>query len=90
MYAIYLKDANEEEDFWLYDPDKDKFSPFEQVSISSNRYIVLLSEDKTKDLPDTLQKTTMTVEGKEFPAWQNTDASSYYVVYAVNSDGEDR
>ena len=85
MYAIYLKDANEEEDFWLYDPDKDKFSPFEQVSISSNRYIVLLSEDKTKDLPDTLQKTTMTVEGKEFPAWQNTDASSYYVVYAVNS-----
>ena len=89
MYAIYLKDANEEEDFWLYDPDKDKFSPFEQVSISSNRYIVLLSEDKTKDLPDTLQKTTMTVEGKEFPAWQNTDASSYYVVYAVNSDGEE-
>lgn len=89
MYAIYLKDANEEEDFWLYDPDKDKFSPFEQVSISGNRYIVLLSEDKTKDLPDTLQKTTMTVEGKEFPAWQNTDASSYYVVYAVNSDGEE-
>lgn len=31
----------------------------------------------------------MTVEGKEFPAWQNTDASSYYVVYAVNSDGEE-
>ena len=89
MYAIYLKDANEEEDFWLYDPDKDKFSPFEQVSISSDRYIVLLSEDKTKDLPDTLQKTTMTVEGKEFPAWQNTDTSSYYVVYAVNSDGEE-
>ena len=23
MYAIYLKDANGEEDFWLYDPDKD-------------------------------------------------------------------
>lgn len=89
IYAIYLKDANEEEDFWLYDPDKDTFSPFEQVSISSDRYIVLLSEDKTKDLPITLQKTTMTVEGKEFPAWQNTDSSSYYVVYAVNSDGEE-
>ena len=25
MYAIYLKDANEEEDFWLYDPIKISF-----------------------------------------------------------------
>lgn len=89
VYAIYLQNADGEEDFWLYDPDKDSFSPFEQVSISSDRYIVLLSQDKTKELPDTLQKTTMTVEGKEFPAWQNTDASSYYVVYALNSDGEE-
>lgn len=30
----------------------------------------------------------MTVNGKDFPAWQNVDASSYYVVYALNSDGE--
>lgn len=88
VYAIYLKDSNDEEDFWLYDPDQDSFSPFEQISISDTRYIILLSEDRTKDLPDSLQKTTMTVEGKEFPAWQNTDASSYYVVYALNSDGE--
>lgn len=88
LYAIYLMNVEEEEDFWLYDPETETFSPFEQVSISDNRYIVLLSEDMTKELPDNLQKTTMTIEGKEFPAWQNIDASSYYVVYAVNSDGE--
>lgn len=88
VYAVYLADSEGEEDFYLYDPDAGTFSQFEQISISDSRYIVLLSEDKSEELPSNLQKTTMTVNGKEFPAWQNTDASSYYVVYALNSDGE--
>lgn len=88
MYAVYLANAEGEEDFYLYDPDTETFSPFEQISVSDSRYIVLLSEDMSENLPDNLQKTTMTVNGKEFPAWQNIDASAYYVVYALNSDGE--
>lgn len=88
MYAVYLKNGEEEEDFFLYDPKKEQFSKFEQIMISDSRYIILLNEDKTKELPTNLQKTSMTVNGKEFPAWQNMDNSSYYVVYALNSDGE--
>lgn len=88
VYAVYLANAEGEEDFYLYDPEMEAFSKFEQVSVSEGRYIVLLSEDKTEDLPEYLQRTTMAVNGKEFPAWQNIDASSYYVVYALNSDGE--
>lgn len=88
MYAVYLANAEGEEDFYLFDPDTETFSQFEQISVSDDRYIVLLSEDKSEEMPDNLQKTTMTVNGKEFPSWQNIDASAYYVVYALNSDGE--
>ncbi len=88
IYAIYLANGEGEEDFHLYDPDTETFSPFEQIAVSDERYIVLLSEDKGKELPENLQRTSMTVNGKDFPAWQNVDASSYYVVYALNSDGE--
>ena len=34
------------------------------------------------------QETTLTLNGKEFPAWQNTDNADYYVVYALNADGQ--
>lgn len=88
IYAVYLANPEGEADFYLYDPETEAFSKFEQVSVSETRYIVLLSEDKSADLPEYLQRTTMAVNGKEFPAWQNIDASSYYVVYALNSDGE--
>ena len=88
IYAVYLVNPEGESDFYLYDPETETFSKFEQVSVSDTRYIVLLSEDKSSDLPRNLQRTTMAVNGKEFPAWQNIDASSYYVVYALNSDGE--
>ena len=88
MYAVYLANAEGEEDFYLFDPDTETFSQFEQINVSDDRYIVLLSEDMSEEMPENLQKTTMTVNGKEFPAWQNIDASAYYVVYALNSDGE--
>lgn len=88
VYAVYLANAEGEEDFFLYDPDTDAFSQFEQISISDSRYIVLLDESGSEALPSNLQETTMTVNGKTFPAWQNVDASAYYVVYALNSDGE--
>lgn len=31
---------------------------------------------------------TLPLNGKEFPAWQNTDNADYYVVYVLNADGE--
>lgn len=88
MYAAYLANSEGEEDFYLYDPETEQFSPFEQVSVSDSRYVVVLSEDPGDQLPDYLQATTITINGKEFPAWQNMDASAYYVVYGLNSDGD--
>ena len=87
-YAVYLSDSEGEENFFLYDPDGGTFSPFEQIEVSQDRYIIPLTEEVGSQLPSNLQETTFTVNGKDFPAWQNVDSTDYYVLYALNSDGE--
>lgn len=88
--AFYLTPVSGgEPDFFLYDSDNGTFAPFEQVELSADRYIVLLRSDGKVDLPDTYQETTLTLNGKEFPVWQNTEEADYYVIYALNADGEE-
>ena len=72
----------------MYDNENGTFSPFEQVELSQDRYIVLLQDDGSVSLPSAYQETTLTLNGKEFPVWQNTDNADYYVVYALNADGQ--
>ncbi len=87
--AFYLTPAaGGDPDFFIYDGDKGSFFPFESVSISSDRYIVLLRNDGTVNLPKRYQETVLTLNGKEFPAWQDVDKADYYVVYALNADGQ--
>ena len=88
MYALYLVSAGGQEEFFLYNPEDGVFSPFEQISVAQDRFIILLQDDKSENLPSIFQKTTLTVNGKDFPAWQNVDEADYYVVYALNSDGK--
>ena len=40
------------------------------------------------NLPSQYQKTTLTLNGKEFDTWQDTKDAEYYIIYALNSDGE--
>ncbi len=89
MAAFYLTPvAGGDPDFFLYDGDQGSFFPFESVSISSDRYIVLLRNDGTVNLPKRYQETVLTLNGKEFPAWQDVDKADYYVLYALNADGQ--
>ena len=88
-YAVCLANSDGDESFFLYDPDDSSFSPFEQIAISQDRFIIPLTKDVGSQMPNNLQETTFTVNGKEFPAWQNTDSESFYVLYALNSDGEE-
>jgi hypothetical protein len=87
--AFYLTPvAGGDPDFFLYDGDIGSFLPFETVNISSDRYIVLLRDDGSVDLPKRYQETRLTLNGKEFTAWQDVDMADYYVVYALNADGQ--
>ncbi|QEK17188.1 cohesin domain-containing protein [[Clostridium] hylemonae] len=84
----YLLDGEGKGDFFLYNADNATFSPFEQINISDTTSIALLSEKAGGKLPKTFQEVTLTLNGKDFPAWQNTEKDGFYVVYAVNSSGD--
>lgn len=90
MMAMYLVAEGEEDgEFFLYDSTNGQFTPFEQVEIASDRYIILLQNTEDIDIPSGYSQTTIMIEnsGNEFPAWQNIDDPEYYLVYGLNSDG---
>ncbi|WP_454970488.1 cohesin domain-containing protein [Dorea sp.] len=87
--AMYLTEKSSgDSDFFLYNSDDGSFSPFEEVEIAKDRYIIPLMDDGKVSLPSQYQKTTLTLNGKEFDTWQDTKEAEYYVIYALNSDGE--
>lgn len=86
--AMYLVPADGGDgDFYLYSTDDGSFSPFEEVELSPNRYLILLQDDGSVNVPGGYKETTLTLNGKNFPAWQNTNNTEYYLVYGLNSDG---
>ncbi len=87
--AMYLTpEKGGDADFYLYDSDTGSFSQLEVIEVAKGRYIIPLSDDGKLSLPDQYQKTTLTLNGKEFDTWQDTNDAEYYIVYAMNSDGE--
>lgn len=87
--AMYLTPVSGgDADFFLYNSDQGTFAPFEEVEIAADRYLVMLRNDGSVNLPEQYQETTLTLNGKEFTAWQDTTNAEYYVVYALNSDGQ--
>ena len=86
---MYLtENSSGESDFFLYNSDDGSFAPFEEVEIAKDRYIIPLMNDGKVNLPSQYQKTTLTLNGKEFDTWQDTKDAEYYIIYALNSDGE--
>lgn len=87
--AMYLTEKSSgDSDFFLYNSDDGSFSPFEEVEIAKDRYIIPLMNDGKLKLSSRYQKTTLTLNGKEFDTRQDTKDAEYYIVYALNSDGE--
>lgn len=88
VYLAYLKDADQVGEFFLYDSDDATFAPYEEVAISDQASIIILSETSEVNLPDTYVEAKLTLNGKEFPVWQDSDNVGYYVLYALNNNGE--
>ena len=88
IYLGYLLDADNLGDFFIYNQDDATFAPYEEVTISDTTSIVILSDTSKVDLPDTYQEAKLTLNDKEFPVWQDTEHDGYYVLYAMNNNGE--
>lgn len=58
------------------------------INISNTTSITLLNEISHITLPTRYLATTITVDGVEFPAWQDTVKTNFCILYAKNSNGE--
>lgn len=84
----YLLDSEGTGDFFLYSQDNATFSPYEEITISDTTSIIVLSDTSQVNLPSTYQEANLTLNGKDFPVWQDTTRDGFYVLYAMNSNGE--
>lgn len=88
IYLGYLKNSDGKGAFFLYDKENATFSSYEEVSISDTTSIILLDDESKVNLPSQYKKAKLTLNGEEFPVWQDTKNEDYYIMYAMNSDGE--
>ena len=84
----YLIDSEGKGDFYLYNKDDATFSVYEQIAVSPTASIVLLMAEEGLKIPDGYQEVKLTLNGNEFPAWQDTAHEGFYLVYAMNANGE--
>lgn len=84
----YLVDANGEGKFFVYVSDNATFAPYETIDISDSVTIVLLTTVEDIVLPESYKAFNVTVNGTEFPAWQNIEDDRFCILYAMNNQGE--
>lgn len=58
------------------------------VQISDMASITLLDDSSAVTLPEQYKKTVLSVNDVSFPAWQDTEHQEYYILYAMNGDGD--
>lgn len=87
----YLQPAEGDADFFLFNADNATFSQFDQAEVASGRYLIFSNDVSGVKVPDDYVETTITMSesGKTFPAWQSTSQPDYYLVYGLNSDGNE-
>ena len=74
--------------FYLFNAENATFSPYEELVISDKTSIILLSDTSAVSLPSDYKEAELTLDEKTFPVWQKSGEEGYYVLYAMNSNGE--
>ncbi len=83
----YLSDGDEG-DFFMYNEEDATFAPYEELVISDKTSIILLSDTSAVNLSSDYKEAELTLDDKTFPVWQKSGEDGYYVLYAINSNGE--
>lgn len=84
VQGLYLKDAQNAGAFYLYNSKEDTFYPCEEIMISDEFSLVVLAETDGITLGDEYIEASISINGKEFPAWYNSDKEGYYIIYAIS------
>lgn len=75
--------------FFMYDEATSIFSPYIEITVSDTTKIAFISSEYTEELPVQYVPTTMTADEFVFPAWEDSENSNFYIVYAITNRGEE-
>lgn len=73
----------------LYEEGSNQFIVAERVNVTDEFYIFILGEADGSSLPENFAETTLELNGTIFPAWENTESTDYYLMYALSSNGDE-
>ena len=89
LYLAYMVDSDNVGGFFMYVEEDATFAPYEEISISDDVRIALLSDVSEIELPrEYVSQDVMSSKGYEFPAWKNEENPDFIVLYAINNNGE--
>ena len=89
LYLAYMVNDDNVGNFFMYVEEDATFTPYEEISISDDVRIALLSDVSEIELPsEYVSQDVMSANGYEFPAWKNEENPDFIVLYAINNNGE--
>ena len=75
--------------FFMYVEEDATFAPYEEIMISDEVTIALLSDVSDIELPsEYVSQEVSSTKGHEFPAWRNEEYPDFIILYAINNSGE--
>lgn len=84
---LFMVTGEEDPIMVLYNESDSTFLRAERVDVSEYFYIFVLSSADGSSLPEEFYETSLSLHGVNFPAWQNMEATDFYLVYALSSGG---
>ncbi|MCB7305197.1 hypothetical protein NE683_13015 [Bariatricus massiliensis] len=84
----YLIDSNQAGKFWVYNSTDGTFSPCDELLISDEYSIIVLNGRNEVKMPDKYEEVSMEINGTSYPVWTEPDRDGFYILYAVNNEGE--
>lgn len=84
---LFMITGEEDPIMVLYNESDSTFMRAERVDVSEYFYIFVLSSADGSSLPEEFYETSLSLHGVNFPAWQNMEATDFYLIYALSSGG---
>ena len=87
LKVVCLQNADGEQKWFVFDEDKQAFSPFIEYSLEGVKYIIINKPDDVK-LPDGFEESNLTLNNMQFTAYTDSTDSGIYLIYAINQRGD--
>lgn len=88
LAMVYLVNSAQEGAFWMYNAEEESFSPAEEVVISDEYSIIIYDGRSEVRMPEKYEEGTLEINGKTLPIWNEPDREGFYILYAVNNEGQ--